>query len=402
VERLVKANIHFVGIDVRTAQTTFAEIKRIYDRVGGCSMTFEPPQSSGGNTVTAIGRLIAEKTDQIVGQTCLPIGIKPGAQASSGFRPRTAKAPPPIEQGDVWSKVSCAYSNIVALGKGGFAQVSSATRKLDGKRVALKYIVRNTDECRKCAGREVECLTKFRRQPGCLQLIDVIESRDDIVIVTELMNHGDLETALQLEFNNKPFPGWATAKSKAAFRLALTMRAFHRGKWVHRDFKPQNILLDEKREAVLADFGLARSLTSSSFATEETDLTMGAGTLLFMAPELFDGEQPCNQSVDVYAFGVLLYSMFAGGKSLLKLFDNRKQATSASAIMRQITSGIRYERLNNMSEGYWDLITQCWSQVPSERPTFDRIVEVMFANISNFLFRESDAAVVQRYVQELK
>jgi serine/threonine protein kinase, bacterial len=92
-----------------------------------------------------------------------------------------------------------------------------------------------------------------------------------------------------------------------AAELAQGLDALHAQGVVHRDVKPSNVLLDERRSAVLTDFGLARGADSTQL-TREGQLV---GSVHYLAPELIEGHAASTAS-DIYAFGCLVYECLAG------------------------------------------------------------------------------------------
>jgi serine/threonine-protein kinase len=92
--------------------------------------------------------------------------------------------------------------------------------------------------------------------------------------------------------------------------LADALACAHTAGIVHRDVKPENVLL-EHNHAVLADFGVARALEHTSLSGRLTSTGLGLGTPGYMAPEQFGGET-VDARADLYALGVIAYEMLAG------------------------------------------------------------------------------------------
>src|SRR2546430_16893372 len=88
----------------------------------------------------------------------------------------------------------------------------------------------------------------------------------------------------------------------------------HRHGVIHRDVKPENILLTEGH-SLLADFGIARALQGSDRLTETG---MAVGTPAYMSPEQASGEHALDARTDVYALGCVLYEMLAGHPPFLR------------------------------------------------------------------------------------
>jgi hypothetical protein len=186
------------------------------------------------------------------------------------------------------------------LGHGGMATVYCARDlKLD-RQVALKLLADNLagdDEVRKRFSREARLAAKLDH-PNVVQVFDVGEDEDRPYIVMEYVDGGTV--ADRLEGRNRSLPGAEALRLLA--QLCDGLGHAHAKKLVHRDIKPQNLLLRESDDCLkITDFGIARA------AEETTRLTRPGkviGTDRYMAPEqLADGK--ITPAVDVYACGVV-------------------------------------------------------------------------------------------------
>ena len=162
------------------------------------------------------------------------------------------------------------------------------------------------------------------------------------------------------------------------------MKYHHQHGILHRDLKPENILLDENFYPKISDFGLSRCFPV--IFTRSIQLTMSGvrGTPLYMAPEMIRGER-CGTGVDVYSLAIIIYELMTGDVP----FRHIGEQLTVYRIWNEVNSGHRPIFRDNISQNLKDLITACWSPNPSERPTFDRLLnpirEKLQTNDLNYL-----------------
>ena len=129
---------------------------------------------------------------------------------------------------------------------------------------------------------------------------DAFETRAEFCVVTEFAQ-GELFEVLE---DDSCLPESEVAA--IARQLVAALHYLHSHRVIHRDMKPQNILIGARRAVKLCDFGFARAMSSTTLV-----LTSIKGTPLYMAPELVQ-EQPYTHAVDLWSLGVILYELFVG------------------------------------------------------------------------------------------
>jgi serine/threonine-protein kinase len=178
---------------------------------------------------------------------------------------------------------------------GGFGEVWVA-EDLGGRRVALKKLLDRSDDFVRSLVDEAQKLYRLRGLPGIIQLLDYGLDGHDPFIVLELAE-GSL-----LDHIRGPTPFHIAAE--VALQLIVIVENTHLHGVVHRDVKPDNVLVKDGGLR-LADFGLGKG-------AESIFLTMGgAGTPGYMAPEQAVGA-PALPTSDVYSVGATLYHIVTG------------------------------------------------------------------------------------------
>ncbi len=198
------------------------------------------------------------------------------------------------------------YRLIREIARGGMAAVWEADDTLLDRRVAVKLLHAQFAD-------EPEFLERFRREaraaarlshPNIVPIYDVGQDAGARTpyIVMELVDGGNLKDRIR---EAAPLPDAEIRRIGAT--LAATLDYAHRKGLVHRDVKPQNVLLGEDGRPRLTDFGIAQAMASSGLT--RTGAVMGS--VHYIAPELVRGRQAVPQS-DVYGLGVVLYEMATG------------------------------------------------------------------------------------------
>lgn len=196
------------------------------------------------------------------------------------------------------------YRLVERIGSGGMAVVYQAVDTLLQRRVAVKVL-------RDQFAGDPDFLTRFQREaraaanldhPNIVTVHDVGQDGDRHYIVMEYVDGCDLKTLIR-------------QRERLSIDEALDITTqicegvghAHKAGVVHRDIKPQNVLITEDGRAKVVDFGIARALSESGLTDSETVW----GSPLYFAPEQAAGESPTPAS-DVYSIGVVTYEMLAG------------------------------------------------------------------------------------------
>lgn len=204
------------------------------------------------------------------------------------------------------------YANILdfyelkhSLGKGKFGTVRAAVHKKTGKMVAIKVMKKAimTPQDVELVKQEIEIM-KMCQHPNLIRMLDVFENVENIYIVMEQLEGGDLFAYLE----KRKFRIPEQRASKIVHSLAAGLYYLHSYGIVHRDIKPENVLMATKAEdsdVKIVDFGLSKMVGPTQLCTEPF------GTLSYVAPEVLQ-QKPYGKAVDVWSLGILAYLMMVG------------------------------------------------------------------------------------------
>jgi TolB-like protein/Tfp pilus assembly protein PilF/predicted Ser/Thr protein kinase len=198
------------------------------------------------------------------------------------------------------------YELLEEIGRGGQGVVYRARQKSLNRTVALKVIGLGhwaTEAHLKRFRREAEAAASLEHS-GIVAIYEVGERDGSCYFSMKFVEGGQLDEVIRRE----SMPPRRAAELIA--KVARTVHYAHQHSILHRDIKPGNILLDQKGEPHLTDFGLARLVETESTVTRTLEVL---GTPSYMAPEQAVGNNASISSVtDVYGLGAVLYQLLTG------------------------------------------------------------------------------------------
>lgn len=193
------------------------------------------------------------------------------------------------------------YDDLELMAHGGFALVYRAVQEATGLPVAVKLLGRQEPIEEERFGRELESLQRLSTHPNVVTILDWGRAPSNApFMVLEFVGGGSLRDLLDDGPISTGDAVWIGE------RLLQALAAAHDEGILHRDVKPSNILLG-RGEALLADFGLARTAGGTA-----TSLSSLAATVGYVAPEALAGERFTPQA-DLFSVGATLYSLLTGG-----------------------------------------------------------------------------------------
>ena len=226
--------------------------------------------------------------------------------------------------------------------------------------VAIKLLREDLASDQDLVGRFVQERTALLSldHPHIVGIRDLVVDGSDLALVMDLVRGTDLRSRLERERRLAPQAAVAVAAD-----VADGLAAAHAAGVVHRDVKPENVLLDSAAPpgpggappALLTDFGIARLVDSP----RRTRATRIIGTPDYLAPEIIEGLPP-RASVDIYALATVLYELLAG-------FTPFGGGHPGAVLRRHVTETV--QPLPGLPEDLWQILAACLAKAPASRLT---------------------------------
>ncbi|XP_054721956.1 cyclin-dependent kinase-like 1 [Uloborus diversus] len=194
------------------------------------------------------------------------------------------------------------YEKLSKIGEGSYGVVFKCRNRENGQIVAVKKYMETEDDplIKKIALREIRMLKQLKH-PNLVNLIEVFRRKRKLHLVFEYCEHTVLDI---LEKHPKGVPDMLT--KRIIWQTLQSVNFCHEHNCIHRDVKPENILITKDGIVKLCDFGFARTLSPGDNYTDYV------ATRWYRAPELLVGETQYGPAVDVWAIGCVTGELMRG------------------------------------------------------------------------------------------
>ena len=289
--------------------------------------------------------------------------------------------------------------------KGGYGKIYLATDIKGENKYALKVLLLEKTSQIEIDNfqHEIEILRKLYKKENSyvLKLYDsgVLLTKNNLTtnyFIVDYAEKGDLH--LYLKNSNG---GFGEKYAKILFKKILEGIQFcHEKNICHFDIKVANILLDEKYNPIINDFGLSQEIESNGKINQFSGLR---GTRYMMCPQMFEEGKTYNGiDADIFSLGVLLYQLVTSGRGFLNVNRNSYQNIKDKKYEKYWEKNFRSEEL---SDEFKHLFIRMVAYEPSERPRIkDILKDSWFEEINNLLKnnKEEYEKLEQKYIQYMK
>lgn len=235
------------------------------------------------------------------------------------------------------------YQEGKTIGEGTYGVVKKAFDKSRGVYVALKKMRLDSEEegIPGTAIREISLLKQLNHE-NILELFDVIHHNKQLILVFELL---DMDLKKYMEATVGKGKGGLPIQTVRSFTKQLVngIAHCHKEKVIHRDLKPQNLLINSDLTLKIADFGLARA-----YGIPVRSYTNEVVTLWYRAPDILLGEKKYSIPVDMWSVGCIFAEMFTGEA----LFRGQNEHTQLEVIFKKLgpPNSRTFPNYNTLSE----------------------------------------------------
>ncbi|RHZ57545.1 hypothetical protein Glove_386g25 [Diversispora epigaea] len=305
------------------------------------------------------------------------------------------------------------FKDIKKIGQGGFSQIYTATWEISGsiryngtvrrskQKIVLK-VLNNSQNVDTEFLNELKLTFQFRTKLSKEYTKNIIEcygvtqdpQTKNYAFVLAYMPSGDLHHFMRKNFE---YFGW---HNKIFYLNSIVegIKNIHDKEIIHRDLHSGNILVEKNYAAadrtIISDLGFSQPANIDSNLSRESQIY---GIIPYMAPELFKN-QPYSYASDIYSLGMIMWQLTSGHRP----FHDQEHGPK---LILDILDGKRPEITEDTPERWANLMKRCWHPDPSQRPTIQRICEMLkeFRNLhsGNILVEKNYAAADRTIISDL-
>ena len=304
-------------------------------------------------------------------------------------------------------RLSDRYKIIEIIGGGGMANVYLARDMILEREVAIKVLrmdFSNDEEFIKRFRREAHSATSLAH-PNIVSIYDVGEEDDIYYIVMEYVAGKTLKQYIQ---HNAPLS--AIEASNIMEQLTSAISHAHQNHIIHRDIKPQNILIDDDGVVKVTDFGIAIALSSTTITQTNSIL----GSVHYLSPEQARGGM-ANETSDIYSLGIVMFELLTGrlpfsGESAVSIALKHLQSDTPSPkrwnssipqsvenIILKATAKDPFHRYKNVEEMEQEIITALHPDkmnekkfvVPNNNEEITKVIPVIYDHDINNKYKNT-------------
>lgn len=279
------------------------------------------------------------------------------------------------------------YQIIRQIGEGAYAIVFLVEDKETKKQYAAKVGKFQDEDSRQRCLRSIEFMGSHHNQALAnfvgYSPVD-FEGNESLTIITDFESKGNLEDLIhKRELDD-------TQRQIILVGICRAMNFIHQQNYIHRDLKPDNVVIDEHFHPHLTGFMLLDKYELGK------KFEQACGTIIFMAPEVIN-ESEYDLKADVYSFAILMYQVVTG-TCANKIYPD---IHSPFQLYKLVAEGRRPEFKAPIKKSIQTLIEQCWSLKPSDRLTFEQLFQKL-AYDPEYYLDGADANKVKAYADSLK
>ena len=278
---------------------------------------------------------------------------------------------------DIHEKLSGRYKILTPIGQGGMANVYLAQDLILDREVAVKVLrfdFQDNQNAIKRFQREAMSASQLLHH-NIVEVYDVSEENDHQYIVMEYVDGTDLKSYIK-----EHAPISLELVVNIMGQILSAIKIAHQHNIIHRDIKPQNILITKDNEVKITDFGIAIALSDTSITQTNTLL----GSVHYLSPEQARGNAATTKS-DIYALGVVLYELITG----LVPFDGESAVSIALKHFQKPFPRIK-DKLDYVPQSLENVVLKATAKTPSDRyQSVDEMLQDLRTSLSASRMKES-------------